>query len=111
MARSAVASSPTIGSDDHRPPVRSIIAQVVVLPNVMSYDGWHHQSSQLVVRPRKTYLRPLTIWKPSLKVLKITIDLAVSDITIAITHDFCYQSCVRFYDFPTIPSFSVSVRP
>ena len=54
MARSAVCSRPTSVSDDHRPPVRAIIVQVVVLPNVMSYDGWHHQSSQLVVRPRRT---------------------------------------------------------
>ena len=50
--------------------------------------------TRLVVRSRKTYLRPLTIWNCRLDVLNMTIDFAATDYALAITHYFYDQSCV-----------------
>ena len=109
-------------------------SRVAALPNVMSYDGWHHKSSgdttscttsraiarsaiihnwwcdhtRLVVRSRKTYCRQLTIWNGKLDVLNITIDLDATDFSLAITYDLCDQSCVRFSICPRFKHFSVS---
>ena len=88
-----------------RPIVRSIMA-----PDDRSYDrsqdscdcrsaiidNWWCHHARLVVRSRKTYLRPLSIWNRRLEVLNTTIDLAATEFALAITHDLCDQSCVLF---------------
>ena len=52
----------------------------------------HH--ARLVVRSRKTYLRPLAIWNRRLQVLNMTIDLVATDLPLAITYDLDDQSYV-----------------
>ena len=77
--------------------------------NVMSYDGWNHQSSGIArpivrlchprssttggatihdwwFRSRKTYLGPHTIWNRRLEGLNMLIDLAATDFAMAIIH-------------------------
>ena len=61
--------------------------------------NWSCHHARLVVRSRKTYLRALTIWNRRLHVLNMTIDLVVTDLPLAITHDQSYvlsTICLRF---------------
>ena len=47
-------------------------------------------------------VRPLTIWNRRFQVLNMTIDLAATDLPLAITHDLCDQSydlCDQSYGF------------
>ena len=89
-----------------RPIVRSIVASCD-----RSYDqscdyrsaiihNWRCHHARLVVRSRKTYLRPLTILNLRFEVLNMTINLVTTDFALAITHDICEQSYVLTTTFP-----------
>ena len=56
--------------------------------------NWSCHHARLVVRSRKTYLRPLAIWNRRLQVLNMTIDLVATDLPLAITYDLYDQSYV-----------------
>ena len=72
------------------------------------HNWWCHHV-QLVVRSRKTYLRPLTIWNRRLEVLNMTIDLVTTHFALAITNDLCDQSYVLSRTCPRFQHFSVQV--
>ena len=120
IARSIIAScdrslrpttNRTINRDNRgtkRPIVRSIVPSCD-RSNDKSCDyrsaiihNWWCPHARLAVRSRKTNLRPLTIWNRRLDVLNMTIDLAATDLALAITHDLCDQlyvlstTCPRF---------------
>ena len=113
IARSIVASCDrslvsmtdrTINRGTKRPIVRSIVASCDYRSAIIRNWWCHH--ARLVVRSRKTYLRPLTILKSQgLEVLNMTIDLVTTHFALAITHDLCDQSyglsttCTRFQHF------------
>ena len=98
----------TINRDNRgtkRPIIRSIVASCD-----RSYDqscdyrsatihNWSCHHARLVVRSRKTYLRPLTIWNRRLEVLNMTIDL-VTHFALPIIHDLRDQSCIRSTIYP-----------
>ena len=101
------------------------ILRRVAPPIVRWHDQWHDQSChwvirdhrQVVVRPGKTYMQPLTIWSRRLELLNMTTDLAATDFALAITHDICDQSCVRsticsrFHHFPFTENRNLVVSP
>ena len=99
-----------------RPIVRSIVAscdrsydQSCGYRSAIIHDWWCHHA-RLVVRSRKTYLRPLTIWNRRLEVLNMTIDLVTTDFALAITHDLCNQSYVLSTICPRFRKKSVVAR-
>ena len=116
MVRSIVASCDWSYKQSWGATIDRTINRSIVRPIVATYDlsynqSWHQTTDrtinrsivrlpirdhpQLVVRSRKTYLRPLTIWNRRLEVLNMTIDLVTTDFALVITHDLCDQSYVR----------------
>ena len=64
-----------------------------------------------VVRPvARLIVRPLTIWNSRFKVLNMTIDLVVTDLPLAITHDLCHQSYDRSTIGQSFQHFSIAGR-
>ena len=100
----------------NRPIVRSIVAscdrsydQSCEYRSAIIHTWWYHHA-RLVVRPRKTYLQPLTIWNRRLDVLNLTIDLVTTDFALAITHELCDQSYVLSTTCQRFQIFSVAGR-
>ena len=116
----------TINRGDLRPIVRSIVSPddrsivwSIVTSCDRSYDrscdcrsaiihNWWCHHARLVGRSLKTYLRPFTIWNRRLEVFNMTIDLAATGFTLAITQDLCDQSFVLSTIRPRLQHFSVA---
>jgi hypothetical protein len=79
---------------------REVVRQVAPPCDYLTHD--HARlvcvNARLVVRPCKTYMRPLTIWNRRSEVLNMPIDLAATDFAMAITH--YNQSSDRSTIFP-----------
>ena len=93
------------------------IVRSIVVPCERSYDqscdyrsaiihNWWCHHARLVVRSRKTYMRPLTIFSRRLEVVNMTIDLVTTDFALTIIHDLCYQSYVLSTTCPRFQYFS-----
>ena len=73
---------------------------------VVVRQGFYCTTDCKVARPvARLIVRPLTIWNSRFQVLNMTIDLVVTDLPLAITHDLCDQSYDRSTVGPTIPTF------
>ena len=99
-----------------RPTLRSIVAscdrsydQSCDYRSAIIHNWWRHHA-RLVVRSRKTYLRPLTIWNRRSEVFNMTIDLVTTDFTLAITHDLWDLSYILSTTCPRFQHFSVAGR-
>ena len=102
----------TINRGIQRPIERPIVASCdrsCDCRSAIIHNWWCHHA-RLVVRSRNTYLRPFTIWSCRLEVLNMTIDIAATDVAIAITHDLCHQSYVLSTIYSRFQHFSVAGR-
>ena len=110
----------SLGATIKRTINRSIMRPIVVTYD-RSYDqscdfrsaiihNWWFHHARLVVRSRKTYLRPLAIWNRRLYVLNMTIDLVTTHFALTVTHDLCYQSYVLSTTCPRFSHFTVAGR-
>ena len=104
----------TINRGTRRPIVRSIVAscdrsydQSCDFRSAIIHNWWFHHA-RLVVRSRKTYLRPLAIWNRRLYVLNMTIDLVTTHFALSVTHDLCDQSYVLSTTCPRFSHFTVA---
>ena len=106
----------TINRGTKRPIVRSIVAscdgsydQSCDFRSAIIHNWWFHHA-RLVVRSRRTYLRPLAIWNRRLYVLNMTIDLVTTHFALTVTHDLCDQSYVLSTTCPRFSHFTVAGR-